>query len=184
MSEQEILKSITFYGFSFLILIFTVLTIFANRILYSLLYAVIAFFCAGGIFFSLGADYNAVVQIAIYGVAIPVIFLFAIMFTSKQENKVVYISFKPRFFISFISIALLFIVIWYLVNLSIHLNPNVANLFTFKLSGFNNFNSFIAIAKGLYVDYALALLLLGITIIISVLGISVLNVIKEKRSVR
>ncbi|MBR2525631.1 NADH-quinone oxidoreductase subunit J [bacterium] len=184
MNEAEIIKSITFYGFSLLILIFAILTIFANRILYSLLYAVIAFFCAGGIFFSLGADYNAVVQIMIYGVAVPVIFLFAIMFTSKKEGKTAYLSYAPRFFISFISIFLLFMLLWYSVKFAVYLNQNSANYLFAKLSNITIFDSVFAISNGLYVNYGLALFLFAITVLSVIVGISVLNVIKENKHVK
>ena len=101
MKEIDIINSIIFYGFAGLIMLFTLLSIFANRILYSLLFAVIAFFCTAGIFFSLGADYNAVVQIALYGIAVPVLFLFAVMFTSRKEDRTVHFSFSPKFPFSF-----------------------------------------------------------------------------------
>ena len=184
MNETEVIKAITFYGFSLFVLIFSVLTIFANRILYSLLYAVIVFFFAGGIFFSLGADYNAVVQIAIYGVAIPVIFLFAIMFTSKSENKSAYLSYSAKFFISFISLALLFMLLWYSVKLAIYINNVPTEKLYMKLLEVGNINSVVSIANGLYTNYSLAFILLAVTVLTVILGISVLNVIKEKRHVR
>ena len=124
MNEIDIIKTITFYGFSIFIIIFALLTVFANRILYSLIFAVITFFSVAGIFFSLGADYNAVVQIAVYGVAVPVIFLFAIMFTSKVEDRLYNIALSPRFITTVVSVPALFIILWYFVKLSIHLNSN------------------------------------------------------------
>ncbi|MBR1680470.1 NADH-quinone oxidoreductase subunit J [bacterium] len=182
MSEAEIIKSITFYGFALLILFFSIMSVFANRILYTLLYSVIAFFCLGGIFFSLGADYNAVVQIAVYGVAVPVIFLFAIMFTSRKENKTVYLSYAPRFFVGFISAALLFMILWYSVEFAVHLNINAGKFLSGRIAEIGDFNSIVSIANGLYVNYQLALILFAFTVLTTVVGISVLNVIRERRN--
>ena len=182
MSESEIIKSITFYGFALLILFFSIMSVFANRILYTLLYSVIAFFCLGGIFFSLGADYNAVVQIAVYGVAVPVIFLFAIMFTSRKENKTVYLSYATRCFVGFISAALLFMILWYSVEFAVHLNINAGKFLSGRIAEIGDFNSIVSIANGLYVNYQLALILFAFTVLTTVVGISVLNVIRERRN--
>lgn len=180
MNEAEILKSITFFGFFILIILFSILSVFASRILYSLLFAVISFFSAGGIFFSLGADYNAVVQIAIYGVAVPVIFLFAIMFTSNKENRFVNISFAPRFFIGFASVSLLFLILWYSAEFAIHLNPKVEAFFSANSPIVSDFNSIISIANGMYVSYQISFLTMALLILTVIVGVSVLNVIKEK----
>ncbi len=180
MNEVEIIKSITFFGFSFLVILFSILSVFASKIIYSLLFAMITFFSAAGIFFSLGADYNAVVQIAIYGVAVPVIFLFAIMFTSRSENRTVNISFKPRFFIGFLSASLLLIVLWYFAEFAAHLNPKVMSFFTLKLNDFCDYNSILSIAKGIYINYQVSFIAISIIVLTVIIGISVLNVIKEK----
>lgn len=181
MNEIEIINSITFYGFAFLILIFAILSLVANRIVYTLLFAVISFFCAGGIFFSLGADYNAVVQILIYGVAVPIIFLFAIMFTSNREDKRTYLSFAPRFFIAICSSAFLFMFLWYSVEFSFHLNPKSILLFIPERPDFSSVDQIMAISNGLYQNYQAGFILFGVMILITVVGISVLNVIKEKK---
>ena len=181
MNQLEIINSITFYGFAISILLFALLSIISNRILYSLLFAVIVFFCTGGIFFSLGADYNAVVQIAIYGVAIPVLFLFAIMFTSHTENKSIHLSFSPKFFIAFFSATFLFMILWYSASFAIHMNEDLAKFFTPNSPQINSVEMFMAMSKGIYVNYQLAFILFALMIFIVIVGISVLNIVKEKK---
>ncbi|MBQ3310846.1 NADH-quinone oxidoreductase subunit J [bacterium] len=180
MTETEIIKSITFYGFAIFSLLFAILSIISNNVVYSLLYALIVFFSAGGIFFSVGADYNAVVQIAIYGTAIPILFLFAIMFTSFKENKTVNLALSPRFFIAFFSSAFLFMVLWYSAKFAININENISKFFIPKLSQINSFELFSAISKGIYVNYQLAFILFAFMIFVVAVGISVLNIAKEK----
>ena len=102
--EIDILKSLIFFGFAGAIIFFALLSIFSMRILYSLLSAVCVFFATAGIYFLLGADYNAVIQIAVYGIAIPILFVLAIMFTSDKIDKKAYLTVQPRFFFSFFRI--------------------------------------------------------------------------------
>ena len=58
-----------------------------KKIFYSLLCAITVFFLAGFFFYVLGSEYNAVIQIAIYGIAIPVILGLAVMFTNLKKDE-------------------------------------------------------------------------------------------------
>lgn len=78
-------SSLIFYITFVLIISFALVTIFARNIFYSLLSAMAVFFLAGEIYYILGSSYNAVIQIAIYGVAVPVILGLAIMFTNTRK---------------------------------------------------------------------------------------------------
>ncbi len=181
MNETEIIKSIIFYGFAALVLIFAMLSVLSKNILYSLLFAVIAFFSVGGLFFSLSADYNAVMQIAVYGAAVPIIFLFAIMHTSHIENSSINLSLSPRFFIALISSSLLFMILWYSVKFALNFNKNLIGFFNPSKNIIGSYDSLIAVAKGLYVDYSVSLILFALIILTLVIGISVLNVSREKK---
>lgn len=181
MNEVEIIKSIIFYGFAGLILISVLLSVIVKPIFYSLLFAIVAFFCAGGLFFSLNADYNAVVQIAVYGVAVPVIFLFAIMFTSYHSDKTLNFSFSPRFFISIISAVIFLMFMFYSVSFAIHFNQDLLEFFNPNKPSFGSYDSIFAIANGIYVNHSVALILFAVIMLTIIVGISVLNVIKEKK---
>ena len=184
MNELEIIKSISFYGFALAIVVFALLTLFARRILYSLLFAVILFFCTGGIFFSLGADYNAVVQIIIYGVAIPVLLLFEIMFTSAYESRKVNLSYSPRFFVGFLSASLLFMMLWYAVQFALGLSDKLGWFFNSDMPKTNSVEMFMAMSNGIYTNYSLPFILIGLLVLFVVVGISTLSVIKEKKHVK
>ena len=82
-----ITNPIVFYPAAVVMILFALLSIKFNNIFYSLLSAIIVFFIAGMFFYILGSEYNAVIQIAIYGVAGPVILGLAIMFTEKENRK-------------------------------------------------------------------------------------------------
>lgn len=178
--EIDILKTITFYGFAGVIILFALLSIFSWRILYSLLSAVCVFFTTAGLYFLLGADYNAVVQIAIYGIAIPILFVLAIMFTSDKLDKSTYITFKPRFFFSFLGIGVLFLSLIYLIIISLGLESSSSWILQKQTIFINKYQMFSAISNGFFVNYALGFELFSILLLIVVVGISTLNLLKEK----
>lgn len=178
--EIDILKSLIFYGFSGAIILFALLSIFSLRILYSLICAVCVFFAAAGIYFILGADYNAVIQIAIYGVAIPILFILAIMFTSDKLDKKTYITFQPRFFFSFLGLGALFLSLIYLIATSLSLNSNSAWILQKQTMFINKYQMFNALSDGFFTNYALAFELFSVLLLIVIVGISTLNLVKEK----
>lgn len=178
--EIDILKSLIFYGFAGAIILFAVLSIFSLRILYSLLAAICVFFATAGIYFLLGADYNAVIQIAVYGIAIPILFVLAIMFTSERLDKTTYITLKPRFFLSFLGFGILFLSLIYLIATSLSLNSNAAWILQKQTMFINKYQMFNALSEGLFVNYVLAFELFSILLLIVIVGISTLNLIKEK----
>ncbi|MDD3435662.1 MAG: NADH-quinone oxidoreductase subunit J [Candidatus Gastranaerophilales bacterium] len=178
--EIDILKTLIFYGFAGATLFFALLSIFSFRILYSLLSAVCVFFAVAGIYFTLGADYNAVIQIAIYGIAVPILFVLAIMFTSDKLDKKTYITVQPRFFFSFFGLGVLFLSLIYLIIISLSLNSNIDWVMQKQAVFINKYQMFKAISDGFFVDYALAFELFSVLLLIVVVGISTLGLIKEK----
>lgn len=178
--EIDIFKSVIFYGFAGLTILFALFSVFSSRILYSLLSAICVFFTVAGIYFMLGADYNAVIQIAIYGIAIPILFVLAIMFTSDKLDKQTYITVKPRFFFSFFGIGILFLSLIYLIATSLSLNSNSAWIMQKQTMFINKYQMFSALSDGFFVNYVFAFELFSILLLIVIIGISTLNLIKEK----
>lgn len=178
--EIDILKSLIFYGFAGAIILFALLSIFSLRILYSLLSAVCVFFATAGIYFILGADYNAVIQIAIYGIAIPILFVLAIMFTSDKLDKKTYITFKPRFFFSFLGIGVLFLSLIYLIATSLSLSSNSDWIMQKQTMFINKYQMFHALSEGFLTNYVLAFELFSVLLLVVVIGISTLSLVKEK----
>ena len=77
---------VIFYIASFLIISFALLSMFLKNIIYSLLAAIMVFFSASIFFYMLGSEYNAIIQAAIYGLAVPVIIGVSIMFTTGKRE--------------------------------------------------------------------------------------------------
>lgn len=174
------LKSLIFFAFSGSILLFAFLSIFSLRILYSLLCAIVVFLSAAGLYFLLGADYNAVVQIGIYCIAIPILFVFAIMFTSDKLDKKIYITTKPRFYFAFLSAGVLFLSLVYLIATSLSLSSNSAWIMVKQTLFANKYQMFNAISEGFFTNYAYAFELFSILLLLVVVGFSTFDLIKEK----
>ncbi len=180
LSSLCILKSLIFYVFAILIVMFAVYSLFANKIVYAVISAISLFITTSGIFFLLGADYNAVIQILIYGIAIPIIFVLSIMFTADKLDKKINITFSPRFFIAIGSIFILFSTLIYLIATSLSLDSNASWLFTKQTMSINKYQMFNSIASGLFTDYAFAFAIFSILLVVIIVGFSTLNLLKEK----
>lgn len=180
MAEIDVLKALIFYGFAGCTIFFALLSLFSFRILYSLLSAVCVFFAVAGVYFILGADYNAVVQIAIYGVAVPILFVFAIMFTSDKSEKISDLKLSPRFYFSFLSLGVLFISLIYLLATSLNLNSKVDWIMQSETMFINKYQMFKALSDGFFTNYVFAFELFSILLLIIVVGLSTFNLVKEK----
>lgn len=180
MVEFDILKSLIFFGFAGAILLFALLTIFSKRIIYSLICALFVFFATAGIYFLLGADYNAVVQIAIYGIAIPVLFVLAIMFTSEKCDKKTYLAFTPRFYFTAMFSSILFLALSYLIAISLSLTSNAIWILEKQTLVINKYQMFHSIADGFFNKYLIAFELFSVLLLIVIVGISTL-LVKERK---
>ena len=77
---------VVFYPAAVVMILCGILTIYLKNIMHAILSAVVVFFLAGMFFYVLGSEYNAIIQIAIYGVAVPVILGLGIMFTNLKNS--------------------------------------------------------------------------------------------------
>ncbi|MCW5197288.1 NADH-quinone oxidoreductase subunit J [Buchnera aphidicola] len=75
-----------FYFFSLLTVVFTILSVFQNNIVYSLFYLSASIISTSAIFFLLGSYFIGVLQIIIYAGAIMVLFIFSVMMFDLNEK--------------------------------------------------------------------------------------------------
>ena len=173
-----ILNPILFYPASFLLILFALLAIKFSNIFYSLLSAIIVFFITGFFFYILGSEYNAVIQIAIYGVAIPVLLGLAVMFTDFKKPECSKKTSSLLKYIIFSASALFILTLIYLTKISILIDYNAFNRNeTFANTSVQVMNAF---AQGLFVNYIWSFELIAILLTIIVVGIAFLNTKDEK----
>ena len=112
---------VIFYSASVLITIFALLALFARNVVYSLLAAVVVFFFGALFFYVLGSEYNAIIQAAIYGLAVPVIIGVSIMFTTRSAGG------RKSFITPYITLlcsGIFLLAFIYLVMMSLAMSPN------------------------------------------------------------
>ena len=161
---------IIFYIASVLIIGFAVGAVFLKNIIYSLLCAIMVFFSASIFFYMLGSEYNAIIQAAIYGIAVPVIIGLSIMFTTGKRNS------KKESVLPFLTIiaALLFIMAFvYVIMISLAMMPDSFRFMDIKQ--FNAYDVFSEFARGIFIDFVWAFELLSLLLTIIIAGITMLD---------
>lgn len=75
-----------FYFLSFLAVLSALMVVFSRNPVYSVLYLVITFFCVGGHYLLLSAEFLFAVHVIVYAGAIMVLFLYVIMLLNLNEE--------------------------------------------------------------------------------------------------
>lgn len=163
---------IIFYPSALLMILLALFAIGLKDIFRSLLCAIAVFFLAGLIFYVLGSEYNAVIQIAIYGVAVPIILGLAIMFTNKGLNKDKTKASNLKYVVFFTS-GLFILAITYLVLTSLAISPNSFNL-SDQIGG-TTIQTISAITNGIFVKYVYAFEIFSIILTLIVIGLTFVN---------
>lgn len=162
-----------FYIASVGIILFALLSLFAKNVIYSLLWAILVFFFGAVIFFILGSEYNAIIQAAVYGLAVPVIIGVSIMFRGKPQKDD---SGVKKFVLPYVTImcAGIFVLAFvYLIMMSLVMMPDTFHLMeAVHITAFDNISAF---AKGIFVDYVWAFELVSLLLLIVIAGISMLE---------
>lgn len=172
---------IIFYPSALLMILLALFAIGLKDIFRSLICAIGVFFLAGLFFYILGSEYNAVIQIAIYGVAVPVILGLAIMFTNhKGVNKGMNEGANKRKdkssnlkYVVFLISGLFILSIVYLALTSLAITPN-----SFSLSeqiGGTTIQTISAITNGIFVKYVYAFEIFSIILTLIVVGLTFVN---------
>lgn len=78
---------IMYFIIAIAIIVFSVLTVTSRKILRVATYLMFVLFATAGIYFQLGYEFLGAVQVAVYAGGILVLFVFAILLTSKPGDK-------------------------------------------------------------------------------------------------
>ena len=165
-------NAIIFYTLSALVLLFAGLTIKFKNIFYSLLSAMVVFLLVGVLFYILGSEYNAIIQVAVYGLAVPVILGVAIMFTDMKKEQKSEISGKIKA-LMFLVCGLFILSITYLTMTSLIFAPNGFNITEEVLP--NSLEVIQAFSRGIFVKYVWAFELISVILTMVIVGFIMLN---------
>ena len=175
-------NDIIFYAASFLLILFGVLTILFKNIFYSLMSAMIVFFITAVIFLLLGSEYNAIIQLAIYGFAIPIILALGIMFTNFKQEKLLKIEFSNSKYGTILVCGIFMLALSYIVLIS---QLGVPEIFSTQIifdDSTNQYNNFTVFANGIFKNYVWAFELLSIILTIAAAGLTIIKKLGRKHS--
>ena len=167
---------IVFYPSAILMILFALLAIKFKNIFYSLLSAILVFFFAGFFFYVLGSEYNAVIQIAIYGVAVPVVLGLAIMFTNLKKTEKEEKTSNMNYLL-ILAFGLFILTVIYLMLTSLAIEPVGFNIL--DEVGANTVQSISAFGSGIFVQYVWAFEIISLILTIVVVGLTMFRRINK-----
>lgn len=173
---MEILSPILFYIVALSLLLMAVCVVLAPRIIYSIVCAFATFVLIAFVYFMLNAPFNAAVQLAIYGVAVSILFAFAVMMTGYHKEKNLYIAIAPR---TLLAAAGIFFTFLSMVIFAVedYQTEFMNSLITAKISAV--FDTTFTIAKTIFTDYVFAYEVLSVFLLIAVVGVGAILSFKK-----
>ena len=175
--------NLLFYFFSFMLIISSLMIIFSQNSIYSVLFLVLSFVSSSSILFLLECEYVSLIFIIIYVGAIAVLFLFVVM---MLDIKTVYFTkdFLKYFpFGSFLGLVFLFEILLVIPNIFEPTNPyNTSLLSNYYSDWFNKLDystEIVSIGHLLYTDYVIQFLLSGNILLLATIGPVVLVLVRS-----
>ena len=158
---------ILFYISSVLIIFFAIMSIAERELIRMLLYAIGLFFSVAILFYLLGSEYNAIIQAAVYGLAVPIIIGLSIMFTAgkKEETKDSIISCLVWIFSGILLLGFI-----YVIMISFAILPETLHIVDVPQT--NAYDVLSAFAKGIFINYVWSFEILSILLTIVIAGFS------------
>jgi len=165
------LAALAFWFFSFILIASAVMVIAAKNPVHSVLFLILAFFNAAGLFVLLGAEFLAMILVVVYVGAVAVLFLFVIMmldvdFTELREGFLEYLPIG-------LVIGGIFLAELLLVGGSWVINPGVAKSITAAIPA--NVSNTEALGLVLYTKYIHYFQLAGMVLLVAMIGAIVLT---------
>ena len=167
------IPSLMFYVFSFMVLMSAVMVISSKNPVHSVLFLILAFFNAAGLFVLIGAEYIAMTLVIVYVGAVAVLFLFVVMMLdiNYAELRQGFISYLPVG----VSVALVLLVeLTMAFYAGILANEQKAPALQ-PIPDATKVTNTHAIGQVLYTDYIFLFQLSGLVLLVAMIGAIVLT---------
>jgi NADH-quinone oxidoreductase subunit J len=168
-----ILPAIMFYLFAALAIASGVMVVSARNPVHSVLFLILAFFNAAGLFLLMGAEFLAMILVIVYVGAVAVLFLFVVMmldidFAQLRTGAMKYLP--SGALIGFILLAELIFVFgsWVIA-------PGVSTVAAAPLPTTSGFSNTRALGDLLYTRYVFAFQMAGMVLLVAMIGAIVLT---------
>lgn len=175
------IPAILFYMFSAILLLSAVMVIASKNPVHSVLFLILSFFNAGGLFLLLGAEFVAFILVIVYVGAVAVLFLFVVMMLDinfQDLRKGVWRSLPVGLAIGIVLVAQLVITAanWH------GLHGGDASMAK-AVSVLHAQNNTLEIGKVLYTDYIYPFQVSGLILLVAMIGAITLT-LRERTGVR
>jgi NADH-quinone oxidoreductase subunit J len=172
MSAAEVLPAVFFYVFSAVAIGSAVMVIGARNPVHSVLFLILAFFNAAGLFIILGAEFLAMILVIVYVGAVAVLFLFVVMMLDVDfvELRQGFLNYLPvGAVIGIVLLAELILVLggWVFA-------PNATTIIAAPFPASTVSNT-VAIGQILYTRYAFFFEIAGLILLVAMVGAIVLT---------
>lgn len=172
---------LTFYLFSTVILLSSLMVISAKNPVHSVLFLILSFLNAAGIFVILHAEFLAMILIIVYVGAVAVLFLFVVMMLDikssiSKENILQYMPIG-------LLVGLVFIAELVIVLINTKLDLTSIQILSNPMSNFVGQSNTEAIGSVLYTNYILYFQLSGIILLVAMIG-SIVLTLREREGVK
>jgi len=176
------LTAIAFYAFAAILLASAVMVITAKNPVHSVLYLVLAFFNAAGLFVLIGAEFVAFILVIVYVGAVAVLFLFVVMMLdiNFQELRQGFLQYLPIGLVIglILAVELIFLALsWYAAPEALTASTAAAAAASTDITNTE------AIGQVLYTQYVYAFQASGLILLVAMIGAIVLT-LRSRTGVR
>ena len=167
------IAAICFYIFATILVGSAVMVVFSKNPVHSVLFLILAFFNAAGLFVLLGAEFVAMILVIVYVGAVAVMFLFVVMmldinFTELRKGVQDYLPIG--LLIGFILLVEMVVIVggW-------SMSDGIATTITAATPPANEITNTDAIGRILYTDYIYLFQIAGLVLLVAMIGAIVLT---------
>lgn len=167
------IASLLFYVFSGLLLTAAVLVITSRNTVHGVLFLIVAFFNAAGLFILAHAEFLAMMLVIVYVGAVAVLFLFVVMMLNLEHGEAKKMA--KRYFLVGGMIGGLLTAELLLIMLTWKTSTAAFDLTVARISLYQNLTNTQALGNLLYTHYALIFQSAGLILLIAMIGAIVLS---------
>lgn len=177
---KHMIATLVFYMFALICVASGVLVVTSRNPVHSVLFLILAFFNAGGLFVLAGAEFLAMLLVIVYVGAVAVLFMFVVMMLDVTVAEM------KQGFLNYLPIGLLVVAIFIgemLASASVwHMAPEAAANIQAKTPGVDVMSNTSALAELLYTRYVYLFQAAGLVLLVAMIGAIVLTHRKRKDS--
>src|SRR5437868_5672274 len=175
------LQALAFYFFSAILIASAVMVIAARNPVHSVLFLILAFFNAAGLFVLLGAEFLAMILIVVYVGAVAVLFLFVVMmldinFVALRRGALQHLPIGAT-----VGLVLFIELVWLIGVWAAA--PNIGGVASAPIPPAGQLSNTAALGQLLYTRYVYAFQAAGIVLLIAMIGAIVLT-LRSREGVR